>query len=181
MDGILLFVDHYINHIIIVLGFGVLAALVICGVVLSNLKHSLEEQALGRGGVRTLVNPETLTATQEHFATVSREDTAFQRKNFNKWCSVYFVCAQLITVLPLLGILGTVAGLILNVRAEDLDAVFSSLNTALSSTLIALFFAIILKVVDSFSTSRIIFQIETLFEEFDRRFRDAIDMGHFHE
>jgi biopolymer transport protein ExbB/TolQ len=76
-----------------------------------------------------------------------------------------------------MGILGTVAGLILNVRAQDLEAVFASLNTALSSTLLALFFAIVLKIFDSFGTSRIIFQIDTLFDDYDRRFRDAIDMG----
>ncbi len=181
MDQLLLFVDHYINHIIVLMGVGVLAALIICGVVLSNLRHSMEEQLLGKANVHTMVNPSTLAATQEHYATVSREESANQRTAFNKWCTVYYVCAQLISVLPLLGILGTVAGLILNVRAQDLDAVFASLNTALSSTLLALFFAIILKVIDSFSTSRIIYQIETLFEAFDRRFRDAIDMGHFHE
>ncbi|MCR5177593.1 MAG: MotA/TolQ/ExbB proton channel family protein, partial [Lachnospiraceae bacterium] len=82
-------------------------------------------------------------------------------------------------VLPLMGILGTVAGLITEVSAQDMEAIFNSLNTALSSTLIALIFAIINKIVDAASGSRLIFDIEVIFEDYDRRFRDALDMGRF--
>ena len=176
MDAILKFINDDINVIIIFVGIFVFAGLLVCAIVLTNERHMLEEMTAGKR-VRTVVNPDTLAATQEHYTTVTREDTDTRRQHFNRWCSYYSVFAGLIGILPLMGILGTVAGLILNVRAQDLEAVFASLNTALSSTLLALFFAIVLKIFDSFGTSRIIFQIDTLFDDYDRRFRDAIDMG----
>ncbi|MCR4764237.1 MAG: MotA/TolQ/ExbB proton channel family protein [Lachnospiraceae bacterium] len=180
MNALLAFIDQYIIHIIFILAFGVLAGLVVCAVLLNNQKRALEERYAG-GSIRTVVNPANLETKHEHYATITREEIGGQRQKFNKYVSGYGVCTQLISVLPLMGILGTVAGLILNVNAQDMDAVFASLRTALDSTLWALFFAIVLKLVDAFATSRFIFQIEALFEDFDRRFRDAIDMGNFHE
>ena len=178
MNVLLSFISQYINVFILLLGFIILGGITVLSIILMNQRNELTDMSKGTR-VSTSVNPTTLEARHDHYTTVSREDLGIKRAAFNRHCSMYQLFTQLIPVLPLMGILGTVAGLITEVSAQDMEAIYGSLNTALMSTLIALIFAIINKIVDAASGSRMIFEIEVIFEDYDRRFRDALDMGHF--
>ena len=88
---------------------------------------------------------------------------------------------QLIPLFPLLGILGTVAGLIYQINslsdASQFEGLISSLNVSLYSTFWGLVFAIILKILDSLFPARIIYAIELLFEDYDKKLNNSIMLG----
>lgn len=93
------------------------------------------------------------------------------RKDFNALNIKYIKYISLISVLPLMGLLGTVMGLIpglVEVQSGEFDALYSSLSTALSSTLVGLLFAIINKFYASVAPDQVVNGIETDFDEIDR-------------
>lgn len=93
------------------------------------------------------------------------------RKDFNALNIKYIKYISLISVLPLLGLLGTVLGLIpglMAVKSGDFDALYGSLSTALTSTMVGLAFAIINKFYASVCPDQAVNGIETDFDEIDR-------------
>lgn len=93
------------------------------------------------------------------------------RKDFNALNIKYIKYISLISVLPLLGLLGTVIGLIpglVEVQSGEFDALYRSLSTALSSTLVGLAFAIVNKWYASVKPDQVVNSIETDFDEIDR-------------
>lgn len=95
------------------------------------------------------------------------------RKDFNKLNIKYTKYISLISVLPLIGLLGTILGLIPGlaaVKEQNFEVLYSSLSTALSSTLIGLLFAIVLKIYASVKPDQMVNAIETDFDEIDRMY-----------
>ena len=93
------------------------------------------------------------------------------RKDFNAVNIKYIKYVSLISVLPLMGLLGTVWGLmpgLMQVQNGDFDALYGSLSTALSSTLVGLVWAIILKIYAAARPDQVVNGIETDFDEIDR-------------
>ena len=102
---------------------------------------------------------------------------------FNSLCSFHEVIAQLIPLFPLMGILGTVSGMIgeLNSTAGDMTAMLGSLQGALNSTYWGLVFAIVLKFVDSVWPSRKISETEIILEDYDKKLNNAVMLGNIAE
>ncbi|MCR5594861.1 MAG: MotA/TolQ/ExbB proton channel family protein [Lachnospiraceae bacterium] len=101
------------------------------------------------------------------------------RKKYNEHNTSYLFWAQLISLFPLLGLLGTIIGLIpglQQVKAGEFDLLYSSLSTALWTTLCGLVASIILKIVSS-SHGKTMNSIEDYFEENDRKYSQAIGLG----
>lgn len=164
-----------INPIIAVLGAGVLIYLVYVSRQLTELRDKTAEQLQGNRG-RVYRNQKTLDLKQRETAIAKREDTYPLRKTFDEICAKYLAVAQLIPVFPLLGILGTVAGLIAQVNAQDASQIYASLDTALSTTFWGLVAVIVLKSVEALLVQRKINDIETIFNDYDIKYQDAVSI-----
>ncbi len=164
-----------INPIIAVLGAGVLIYLVYVSRQLTELRDKTAEQLQGNRG-RVYHNQKTLDLKQRETAIAKREDTYPLRKTFDEICAKYLAVAQLIPVFPLLGILGTVAGLIAQVNAQDAPQIYASLDTALSTTFWGLVAVIVLKFVEALLVQRKINDIETIFNDYDIKYQDAVSI-----
>lgn len=100
------------------------------------------------------------------------------RKEYNDQGTKYMVWSQMISIFPLLGLLGTVYGLmpgLAEIKSNDMSVLYSALSTALISTFLGLVASIILKVYVSFGPDKTISDIENTFQENDRRYRFVID------
>ena len=171
-------IDVIINPVIWVGAILVLAMLIVISRKLKELKNSIIIALYGSKKT-AFINPKTLALKQRDTAVSKREDLYPLRKEFNETCSKYLTWAQAIPIFPLLGILGTVAGLILQVSTQDAGAIYAALNTALSSTLWGLIAAIILKIVEAWLGLGNINEIETYLSDYDIKYQDAKDMRDF--
>jgi len=154
-----------IDPVIWVMGVYVLLRLIERRHVLSRLKDRVDKELGGYEPKNVKVSDRTLRADLHLNVNLVQEQRL--KEEFDKESSVYIFYAQLISVFPLLGILGTVAGLMLNVSATDPDAMLASLDTALSSTLYGLFFAIALRIYDSHRFAPMIYLIESKFNDYE--------------
>lgn len=100
------------------------------------------------------------------------------REKYNTNYSEYQSAAQLISILPLAGLLGTVIGLIPGLGAvaeQDFSVLYGSLSVALYSTLFGLVFSIILKCIVS-SHSKTMSSIEDYFEDNERKYNQVLEI-----
>jgi biopolymer transport protein ExbB/TolQ len=100
------------------------------------------------------------------------------REKYNQNFSEYQSKAQLISILPLMGLLGTIFGLIPGlsaVKEQNFLVLYSSLSTALYSTLFGLVFSIILKCLVS-SHSKTMSSIEDYFEDNERKYNQVLEI-----
>ena len=154
-----------IDPAIWILGIYVLLRLIERRHVLSRLKDRVDKELGGYQPQNVKVSDRTLRADLHLNVNLIQEQRL--KEEFDKESSIYIFYAQLISVFPLLGILGTVAGLMLNVSATDPEAMLASLDTALSSTLYGLFFAIGLRIYDSHRFAPMIYLIESKFNDYE--------------
>ena len=108
---------------------------------------------------------------QNTTVTFERQKHEPLRKEFNKHYITYLKYTSLISVLPLLGLLGTILGLIPGlsaVKEQNFEVLYTSLSTALTSTMIGLAFSIFLKVYAARKPDQMVNAIETDFDEIDR-------------
>ena len=102
---------------------------------------------------------------------IEREDYEPLRSDFNKQLIEYSAFVNLISILPLMGLLGTITGLIpglIYVKSGDFDHLYASLSTALTSTFVGLVGSIILKWYVSMKIGKIVNKIDIIFAEIDR-------------
>ncbi len=83
--------------------------------------------------------------------TITWENTLDSLEEFNKVHVIYSVFAQLISVFPLLGILGTVSGLMGSFAGDstNIELISRGLGEALVTTFLGLIAAIVLKIFDA--------------------------------
>ncbi len=102
---------------------------------------------------------------------IERDDYEPLRSKFNAQLIEYNAYANLISILPLMGLLGTIMGLIpglMWVKNGDFDHLYSSLSTALTSTFVGLVGSIVLKSYVSLKIGKIVNKVEIGFAEIDR-------------
>ena len=109
--------------------------------------------------------------------TYSWEDTLNYLEDFNKTKVSYSIFAQFISIFPLLGILGTVSGLMSSFAGDVANVVniASGLGDALVTTFLGLIAAIVLKIFDAVFVSRKINDLELYFETFEQNYEIAKD------
>lgn len=180
VNGIANVIKAIINPVIIAGFVVVLIALIKISADFKKLGAEMSEQLNGTRA-RAVINPKTLALKQREIAMSKREDVYGFREKFNGICAGYSTWTQTIPIFPLLGILGTVAGLILQVSTQSANEIYASLNLALSSTLYGLIAAIVLKVVEACALTSRINKIESTFDEYDEKYSDAITMREFIE
>lgn len=153
-----------------ILGFGVIVAgmLAVSG---RRFEHILE--AFER--IEKVTNAYSEDISQEgDVMKISSSVVDYDRKlleenriRFNEQYARYVVCSQLISLFPLLGILGTVLGLVLNQDPTNVEQLVSGLSVALWTTLIGLVCSIILKFTDSVFPGKLVNDIDAKFSTVD--------------
>ena len=96
-----------------------------------------------------------------------RDELELNRGRFSVAYANYVTCGQLTSLLPLLGILGTVAGLITSSGTTDMNQMISGLGTAMWTTLCGLVASIGLKALDAVLLGRLVNLIDAKFNEAD--------------
>ena len=176
MTEVLQVVKDNINLFILISGIVLTALIFYNGSKLSGHKNRIDE-AVTRRNKKWGFNPEdgAVVAEDDEDASITPDTIRQYEKDFNKDCALHNVFSQLIPIFPLMGIFGTVAGLMLEANAADLEGMMNSLDVALSSTFIALIFAIFLKFVDAVFPSRVIEDVEVMLEDYRKKL-DLADM-----
>ncbi len=181
MTGFLQVIKDYIDLVILLFGIVLTGLILWNGSRLSSHKSRIDE-AVSRRNRKWTVDPEdgAVFAKDDEDASVTPDTIRQYEREFNKDCALHSVFSQLIPVFPLLGILGTVAGLMLGVNAASAanagnDAIMAALKPALSSTLFGLIFAILLKVIDAVFPSRVIEDVDVMLEDYGKKL-DLADM-----
>ncbi len=174
MNGILNFLQKNMNVMIILIGILIAVLLIVNAVQLAHQRTRIQD-ALNWKKRSMSINKKT-RELQEHeeAENITPETIHTYEKEFNKVCSGYNVLAQFIPVFPLLGILGTVSGLMLQVSSQDIASMTDSLDLALGSTWWGLVFAIFLKVLVAVTSNRIIEDVEILLEDYDKIYSDLV-------
>jgi len=169
-------INIIINPIIIAGGIFVLIELIYSSSKLKNHAKTVAEKlfAMKSVGMR---QSKALDLQQRALAVVRREDLYPLKKEYNELISAYATWVQMIPIFPLLGILGTVSGLIVQVQAADAAAIYESLHVALSSTLYGLIAAIILKIVEVALVQKHINMIESMFSDYEIKYQDQRDLS----
>ena len=111
---------------------------------------------VGNVGLSTMVN-----------IRYDRDELELNRGRFSVAYANYVTCGQLTSLLPLLGILGTVAGLIASSGTTDMSQMISGLGTAMWTTLCGLVASIGLKALDAVLLGRLVNLIDAKFNEAD--------------
>ena len=179
MNSFLEFVNSYGTYIIIGMGVLCIILLIKSNIELFMLSDQIA-QTLNVRKTKTMVNRKTRAMVQNVSYSRLRNEADDLRVTFGKRSAGHFVVSQLIPIFPLLGILGTVAGLILGLQ-EGLDRIQEGLSTAMNTTLWGLVFAIILKIFDTLGPARLVYTIEDDLEEYERKYKDAVDMERYAE
>lgn len=116
-----------------------------------------------QGGIQTISDADTWEETYETM------------KDFSKPRVTYSMASQLIPIFPLLGILGTVVGLMLQLKAGSIEALKDSLGTSMGTTLAGLLAAILLKLVDALWAGRKVTELEIRFDMYEQDYQMSRD------
>lgn len=170
MNVILNFIKNYGTVGIIIFGLFIAIMLIANGIKLSDRKKRIEDALLRKDTKYYIdaVNKE-LTEQEDENTIATPDKIRAMVTEFNHVCSWHDILVQFIPIFPLLGILGTVAGLMLEVQSGDIVSMLGSLNTALDTTFWGLFFAIILKAIEALLNSQMINSVEVMLDDFDKK------------
>ncbi len=154
--------------------FIIIAGIVLLGLMLNNHRKLLFQkeritELLDRRNKNYKKNRETYELEEEddEKSSVTPDTIRRYENNFNDLCSWHNAFSQLIPIFPLLGVLGTVAGLMLSL--DDTSDIQSTLGTALTTTFFGLTAAIILKAYDSLGPNKTINDVDVMLDDFDRK------------
>lgn len=170
------FLSRFMVHIIILGGVVVLFFLIKNYIKLYN-KKSFIHDAMNRKNKESYLNTATGEVEEREVSEAVTPDTIRDyEKSFNEVVSGYNACTQFIPLFPLLGILGTVSGLVLQLKANNIEDMFSSLDVALTSTFWGLIATIILKIFATVS-AKLIEDTEIVLDDYDKKLDNSVKLG----
>ena len=170
------FLAKYMNVIIILGGLIVLFFLIKNYIKLYN-KKSFIHDAMNRKNKESYLDATTGEVKEREISEAVTPDTIRDyEKSFNEVVSGYNACTQFIPLFPLLGILGTVSGLVQQLQAQNIDEMFKSLDVALTSTFWGLIVTILLKICATVS-AKLIEDTEIVLDDYDKKFDNSVKLG----
>lgn len=149
MEKLAIIIGSIINPVILILFFVTLGGLLYTLFDTKNINRKIDSDKKKHGG-RKEYTPGGIRKDGDVYYW---EDTLAYIELFNKTQQRYIIFEQLIPVFPLLGILGTVAGLIQ--QLDDIEQMRSALAMSMSTTFWGLIAAIILKCFDAAVNSEV--------------------------
>lgn len=174
MNGIVAMIGENIN--IIIVGFAIVVAVMLAMVIkkLTELENHIRENRKKKSGHAEYTEG-GFTIKQDAYTW---EDTLEQIEEFNKIQTNYSMVEQLIPIFPLLGLLGTVSGLIM--QLGDMEQMKEAMSISMFSTFLGIIFAILFKLADAIWVSRKMDKMEQEFDQFERKYqlaKDQYDQG----
>lgn len=168
MENLAVLIGECINWIILVVAVFTFAGFIYVAYAVNgvqkkqNAKHDKRRVRRAKGGYAYEIDVH------------SWEENLDYLNEFNKIQVKYEMLSQIIPVFPLLGILGTVAGLIK--QLGNVDQMKDALALSMSTTFWGLIAAIALKLVDTLWISRIINTMSLDFDLFDQNYQLSKDL-----
>ena len=168
MESLAIIIGHSINAIIIVFAIITIGGFAYVVLNITKLQHTIEEKHKKKRS--TEFTPGGIQKTPDAYTW---EEILEYKEEFNKIDLIYSIFEQIVPIFPLLGILGTVAGLIQ--QLDNLDQMRDALALSMSTTFWGLIAAIFLKVVDAILVSRTVNKMEQYFDTFEQNYQMARD------
>ena len=135
----------------------------------TKLKNKMDEDRKKSGGRKEY----TGGGIKKEADVYTWEDNLNYLESFNKIRVNYSIFEQFVPIFPLLGILGTVAGLIQ--RLGDINKMMEALSTSMWTTFWGLIAAILLKIVDAIFVSKPVNNMELFFDMFEQNYQMVKD------
>lgn len=168
MESLAIIIGHSINGIILGLAIITIAGFAYVVMNISKLQNTIDEKH--KKNRSTEFTPGGIKKTPDAYTW---EETLEYKEEFNKTQLLYSTFGQLVPIFPLLGILGTVAGLIQ--QLDNIEQMREALALSMSTTFWGLIAAIVLKFADAILVSKTVNKMELYFDNFEQNYQMARD------
>jgi len=168
MESLAIIIGHAINGIIIVLALITIAGFAYVVLNITKLQNLIEEKH--KKSRSTEFTPGGIQKTPDAYTW---EEVLEYKEGFNKIELIYQTFEQFVPIFPLLGILGTVAGLIQQI--DHIDQMRDALGVSMSTTFLGLIAAVVLKFADAILVSKTVTKMEMFFDTFEQNYEMVRD------
>ena len=168
MESLAVIIGKSINGIILGMAIITIAGFAYVVMKITKLQNTIAEKH--KKNRSTEFTPGGIKKTPDAYTW---EETLEYKEEFNKIQIIYSTFGQLVPIFPLLGILGTVAGLIQ--QLDDIEKMKEALTLSMSTTFWGLVAAIVLKLADAILVSKTVNKMEQYFEVFEQNYQMAKD------
>lgn len=169
MESLAVFIGSFINWIILGLGLITLGGFAYTIIGVGKIWKKIDADKKKSGGRKEY----TSGGIKKEADVYSWEDNLDNLELFNKVQLKYSVFEQFIPIFPLLGILGTVAGLIQ--QLANRDQMREALALSMSTTFWGLIAAIVLKIIDAIWVSKVVNEMIMFFETYEQNYQMVKD------
>jgi biopolymer transport protein ExbB/TolQ len=168
MESLAIIIGKSINGIILGMAIITIAGFAYVVMKITKLQNTIAEKH--KKNRSTEFTPGGIKKTPDAYTW---EETLEYKEEFNKIQIIYSTFGQLVPIFPLLGILGTVAGLIQ--QLDDIEKMKEALTLSMSTTFWGLVAAIVLKLADAILVSKTVNKMDQYFEIFEQNYQMAKD------
>jgi len=168
MESLAIIIGNSINGIILFMAIITIAGFAYVVMKITKLQNTIAEKH--KKNRSTEFTPGGIKKTPDAYTW---EETLEYKEEFNKIQIIYSTFGQLVPIFPLLGILGTVAGLIQ--QLDDIEKMKEALTLSMSTTFWGLVAAIVLKLADAILVSKTVNKMDQYFEVFEQNYQMAKD------
>lgn len=169
MDSLAIIIGNSINGIILALFIITVGGFAFVVMNVTKLKNTIDEKHKKKRS--TEFTPGGIQKTPDAYTW--EEILEYKEEFNNKVQIIYSVFEQFVPIFPLLGILGTVAGLIQHL--DDITKMQEALTLSMSTTFWGLIAAIVLKFADAILVSKTVNKMELYFDTFEQNYNMAKD------
>ncbi len=169
MEGLAVFIGSFINWFILGLALITLGGFAYTIINVGKIQKKIETDKKKSGGRKEY----TSGGIKKEADVYTWEDNLDNLELFNKVQLRYSIFEQFIPIFPLLGILGTVAGLIQ--QLGNVEQMRDALAVSMSTTFWGLIAAIVLKIVDAIWVSKVVNQMVLYFETYEQNYQMVKD------
>ena len=168
MESLAIIIGKSINGIILGMAIITIAGFAYVVMKITKLQNTIAEKH--KKNRSTEFTPGGIKKTPDAYTW---EETLEYKEEFNKIQIIYSTFGQFVPIFPLLGILGTVAGLIQ--QLDDIEKMKEALTLSMSTTFWGLVAAIVLKLADAILVSKTVNKMDQYFEVFEQNYQMAKD------
>jgi hypothetical protein len=169
MEGLAVFIGSCINWVIAGLAVLTIGGFAYTVLQVGKLQNQIDDHNRHSGGRKEY----TGGGIRKEADVYTWEENLMFLETFNKIQLTYSIFEQFIPVFPLLGILGTVSGLIQ--QLGDVEQMREALALSMSTTFWGLIAAIVLKIIDALFVSKSVNKMAMYFDTFEQNYQMVKD------